>query len=58
VGKIATVEVTPGQAETLGVARRLDSLSLALRSLVANNTVQSDDDPARLGKGEAITTGA
>jgi len=54
VGKIATVEVTPRQAETLGIAHRLGPLSLALRSLVATNTGPSDDDPARLRSGEAI----
>jgi pilus assembly protein CpaB len=37
IGKIATVEVTPGQTETLSVARRLGSLSLVLRSLAEKN---------------------
>jgi pilus assembly protein CpaB len=32
-GKIATLEVTPSQAETLALARRIGTISLALRSL-------------------------
>jgi pilus assembly protein CpaB len=34
VGKTATLEVTPRQAEELQLARQLGTLSLALRSLV------------------------
>jgi pilus assembly protein CpaB len=45
VGKIATLELTPRQAETLQVARRLGTLSLVLRSLVDNETKPGDDDP-------------
>jgi pilus assembly protein CpaB len=37
IGKIATVELTPTQTETLSVARRLGSLSLVLRSLAEKN---------------------
>lgn len=33
VGKTATLELTPGQAETLALAQHLGSLSLALRSI-------------------------
>jgi pilus assembly protein CpaB len=33
VGKTATLALTPGQAETLALAQRLGSLSLALRSV-------------------------
>jgi pilus assembly protein CpaB len=34
VGRTATVELTPQQAETLAMSRQLGTLSLALRSLV------------------------
>ena len=44
VGKTATVELTPRQAETLTQARQLGMLSLALRSLLdANKVTQTDD---------------
>jgi pilus assembly protein CpaB len=47
VGKTATLELSPRQAETLAMSRQLGSLSLALRSLVDVNQkaqVESDDD--------------
>lgn len=48
VGKTATLEVTPGQAETLALSKQLGTLSLALRSLAdANRTKTDDDDEAR-----------
>ena len=34
VGKTATLELAPRQAETLGRARQMGTLSLALRSIV------------------------
>ena len=34
VGKTATLELTPRQAETLALSRQLGTLSLALRSLL------------------------
>ena len=34
VGKTATLELNPDQAETLALSRQLGTLSLALRSLV------------------------
>ncbi len=40
VGKTATLELTPRQAETLALARQLGALSLALRSLVDSNASQ------------------
>jgi pilus assembly protein CpaB len=40
VGKTATLELTPRQAETLALSRQMGTLSLALRSLV-------DSDPSR-----------
>jgi pilus assembly protein CpaB len=45
VGKTATLELTPGQAETLAMARQLGILSLALRSITdadAKPTVQEE----------------
>ena len=48
VGKTATLELTPRQAETLALSRQLGTLSLALRSLVdsgkANVEAPKDDD--------------
>ncbi len=45
VGKTATLELTPRQAETLALSRQLGTLSLALRSLLdANQTVSDSDD--------------
>jgi pilus assembly protein CpaB len=42
VGKIATLELTSRQAETLAQARRMGSLSLALRGLRDSNTPTAD----------------
>ncbi|EJW10949.1 Flp pilus assembly protein RcpC/CpaB [Rhodovulum sp. PH10] len=42
VGRTATLELTPRQAETLAMSKQLGSLSLALRSL-------ADSDPTRRG---------
>jgi pilus assembly protein CpaB len=48
VGKTATLELKPEQAETLARARQAGTLSLALRSLVdANQPVQDDDGVKR-----------
>jgi pilus assembly protein CpaB len=44
VGKTATIELTPRQAETLAQSRQLGTLSLALRSLLdASKTAEPDD---------------
>ncbi len=52
VGKTATLELKPEQAETLARARQTGTLSLALRSLAdANAPVASNDE---LGKRESI----
>jgi pilus assembly protein CpaB len=45
VGKIATLELSPRQAESLQVARRFGTLSLVLRSLVDSTTRPGEDDP-------------
>jgi pilus assembly protein CpaB len=50
VGKTATLELTPGQAETLTLAQHLGALSLALRSIsdAQRETSRNDDEkPAR-----------
>jgi pilus assembly protein CpaB len=48
VGKTATIELTPGQAETLAQSRQLGTLSLALRSLLdANKTSEVNDRDRR-----------
>ena len=48
VGKTATLELTPRQAETLALSRQLGTLSLALRSLVdfASKTEVANDERA------------
>jgi pilus assembly protein CpaB len=46
VGKTATLELTPRQAETLALARQLGTLTLALRSLVdADPNKRAPDEP-------------
>ena len=44
IGKTATLELTPDQAETLTLARQQGTMSLALRSLVDSQAENSDDD--------------
>ena len=48
VGKTATLELAPRQAETLALSRQLGTLSLALRSLAdaSETTLPNDDDAA------------
>jgi pilus assembly protein CpaB len=47
VGKTATLELKPEQAETLARARQSGTLSLALRSLVDAGDVQTNDGNRR-----------
>ena len=50
IGKTATLELTPPQAETLALARQLGTISLALRSLVdfdAKEKPETDDGGGR-----------
>jgi pilus assembly protein CpaB len=47
VGKTATLELAPRQAETLALARQLGTLSLALRSLADGSKSSADDKPER-----------
>jgi pilus assembly protein CpaB len=51
VGKTATLELNPDQAETLALSRQLGTLSLALRSLVdsQSSTVEGGSDDDRRG---------
>ena len=51
VGKTATLELTPRQAETLALSRQMGTLSLALRSLVDSSG--KDAEPATDDNGAA-----
>ena len=53
VGKTATLELTPRQAETLALSRQLGTLSLALRSLAdaSDTTLPNDDERSRQAAG-------
>ena len=53
VGKTATIELSPRQAETLAQSRQLGSLSLALRSLLDASKPEEERDDR--GKGEINT---
>ena len=51
VGKTATLELTERQAETLALAQKLGTLSLALRSITdASRDTSKDDDTATTGR--------
>jgi len=52
VGKTVTLELRPGQAETLARTRQSGTLALALRSIADINTIEngSDDRPAKRGE--------
>jgi pilus assembly protein CpaB len=47
VGKTATLEVKPDQAETLGRARQSGTISLALRSIVDVKMVEKTEEPIK-----------
>jgi len=49
VGRTVTLELKPGQAETLARARQSGTLTLALRSIADVNAVASADEPAVRG---------
>src|SRR5206468_2465383 len=58
VGKTATLELTPGQAETLAQARQGGILSLALRSLLdASKTGPVEDDNSKKGSINTVRYG-
>ena len=47
VGKTATLELTPGQAETLALSHQIGVLSLALRSIADGTLEEKTDNLAR-----------
>jgi pilus assembly protein CpaB len=51
IGKTATLALTPGQAESLALARQLGTLSLSLRSLVDINAPADSDEDQRTRSG-------
>jgi pilus assembly protein CpaB len=51
VGKTATLELSPRQAETLALSRQLGTLSLALRSIADINGATSENDNLREDNG-------
>jgi len=63
VGKTATLELTPGQAESMALAQKLGTLSLSLRSITDANSKDNEIDRApgagvnivRFGVGATIT---
>jgi pilus assembly protein CpaB len=52
IGKTATLELSPGQTESLSLAQKLGSISLALRSITDANA--KDDDKKETGSGVNI----
>jgi pilus assembly protein CpaB len=56
IGKTATLELTPRQAETLALSRQLGTLSLALRSLADAGDSALPNDDERTGKKAGINT--
>jgi pilus assembly protein CpaB len=59
VGKTATLELAPRQAETLALSRQLGTLSLALRSLVDSDKdkPESNDEGGRRGSVNVVRFG-
>jgi pilus assembly protein CpaB len=55
VGDTATLEVTPGQAETVALAQKTGSLSLALRSLADTSEKVSTDNSGETKQDTSIT---
>jgi pilus assembly protein CpaB len=57
IGKTATLELTPRQAETLALSRQLGTLSLALRSLAdAGDSTLPNEDERAAGRKQGINT--
>ena len=57
VGKTATLELNPRQAETLALSRQLGTLSLALRSLAdANDSTMPSEEERAAGRKTGINT--
>jgi pilus assembly protein CpaB len=55
VGKTATLELMPSQAETLALAKQLGTLSLALRSIADTKRTAADQDDGGAGRGTVNT---
>ena len=57
IGKTATLELTPRQAEQLALSRQLGTMSLSLRSLAdAGETALPNDDDRASSKRAGINT--
>ena len=56
IGKTATIELTPRQAETLALSRQLGSLSLALRSLLDSPATSPEGGEGDDEKGRTVNT--
>jgi pilus assembly protein CpaB len=54
IGKTATLELSPGQAESLSLAQKLGTISLALRSITDANVKDNDDKSTGSGSGVNI----
>ena len=54
VGKTATLELTPGQAETLVLSQQIGTLSLALRSITDASGKDTPTDDEHSGKRNAV----
>ena len=54
LGKTATLELTPGQAETLALSQQTGTLSLALRSIADVNMVENRSDDQAPKRGESV----
>jgi pilus assembly protein CpaB len=50
VGKTATLELTPGQAETLALSQQLGTLALALRSITDANRTDTQTEDKNTGR--------
>lgn len=58
IGRTATIELTPRQVETLAVAHKMGTLSLALRSLLdAKGTAEPDDNAGSRGRLDMVRFG-
>jgi pilus assembly protein CpaB len=54
IGKTVTLELTPGQAETLAASKQAGHLSLALRSVVDTAKGAEDEDPGSRRSGVSV----
>lgn len=56
VAQLATLEVTPQQAEHLALAEQLGTLSLSLRSLATGDTLPNPPSPGQLPAADLLST--